>query len=129
MIYANPKMEHVEEIINFLVENKIFLHLKIVWKSLDSSITSQFLQEQIDRYTPSIQHGRNCKGYLCYKKARLEFIDSDGFVTNFKTFKDQSLTEIFFQAKYPILIFAYIFLFICCFVFVSSFFRVFSHNS
>ena len=91
-------MEHVDEIINFLVENRLFLHLKIQWSSFYSIITDEFLQEQIDRYTPSKKHRKKCKDDLCYKNVRLEFIDSHGFVTNSKLFEDH-ITVINFRKK------------------------------
>ena len=70
-------MEQVDEIINFLVKNEIFLHLKILWKSFNSNITDKFLKEQIVRYTPSEEHRKKCKDDLCHKNARLEFFYYD----------------------------------------------------
>ena len=71
-------MEQVDEIINFLVKNEIFLHLKIQWDSIDSSITAKFIEEQIVRYKPSEEHRKNCKDDLCHINAKLEFIDRFG---------------------------------------------------
>ena len=79
-------MEHVDEIINFLVKNEIFLHLKIQWDSLDYSITAKFLEEQIVRYKPSEEHRKKCEDDLCHRNAKLEFIDNFGCVTNSKLF-------------------------------------------
>ena len=73
-------MEHVDKIINFLVKNEIFLHLKIRWNRFDSSITEKFQQEQIAGYTPSEEHRKECKDDLCRIKAKLEFYHYDGSV-------------------------------------------------
>ena len=85
-IHAKPDMKNFDDIINFLVKNKIFLHIKIRWNSSISRITDKFLHEQIVRYTPSEEHRKKCKDDLCHINARLEFIDSDGFVFNSKSF-------------------------------------------
>ena len=78
-----------KEIINFLVENEIFLHLRIRWCSLDFRIAKRFQQEQIVRYTPSEEHRKKCKDDLCHKNARLEFIDLFECVTNSKSFEEE----------------------------------------
>ena len=96
-------MEQVDEIINFLVKNEIFLHLKILWKSFNSNITDKFLKEQIVRYTPSEEHRKKCKDDLCHKNARLEFIDRSGCVTNSKSFKDHWTVTNFHQKKCTVL--------------------------
>ena len=77
-IHVNSIMQHVAEIIHFLLKNEIFLHLKIRWDKIDSSITAKFLEEQCDRYTPSEEHRKNCKDDLCHINAKLEFIDRFG---------------------------------------------------
>ena len=84
-IIANSKIEYVDNIFNFLVENEIFLHLRIRWYNLDCSIAEDFQQEQIVRYTPSEEHRKKCKCDLCHINARLEFIDLQGRVTNSKS--------------------------------------------
>ena len=102
-IHVNSIMQHVAEIIHFLLKNEIFLHLKIRWDSLDSSITVKYLQEQIIRYTPSEEHRKKCKDDLCHKNARLEFIDRSGCVTNSKSFKDHWTVTNFHQKKCTVL--------------------------
>ena len=82
-------MEPVDEIINFLLENGIFLHLKIRWNSSHSSITDNFLEEQIVRYKPSEEHRKKCKDDLCHKNSKLEFIDDDKVVFNSESFKEE----------------------------------------
>ena len=82
-------MERVDEIINFVVKNKIFLHIKIRWNSSNHSITDKFHQEQIVRYTPSEEHRSECKDDLCHINARLEFINYDGSVINSKSFEEK----------------------------------------
>ena len=77
-------MKHIDEIINFLVKNEIFLHLKIRWDSSESSITDKYLKAQIVRYKPSEKHRKKCKDDLCHLNARLEFIDYNGVVFNSK---------------------------------------------
>ena len=96
-------MKHVEEIIKFLVKNEIFIHLRIRWDSLDSSITVKYLLEQIVRYTPSEEHRKKCKDDRCHKNAKLEFIDRFGCVTNSKLFKDHRTFTNFRQKKCTVL--------------------------
>ena len=93
-------MEH-DEIINFLEKNNIFLHLKIRWDRLDSSITDKFLEEQCVRYTPSEVHRKKCKDDLCYINARLEFIDRFGCVINSKSLKVIGLSQISVKRNVP----------------------------
>ena len=88
-------MEYVNEIINFLVKNNIFLRLEIRWNRFNSSITFKFLQEQIVRYKPSKEHKEKCQDDVCHMNAKLEFIDRFGCVTNFKSFKDHRTITIF----------------------------------
>ena len=103
-IYANSKMEYVEEIINFLVKNKIFLHLKIRTDCIGSN-NEKLLQEQIVRYTPSEEHRKNCKDDLCHINARLDFFgtDFDGFVINSKSSGDHSTITNLRQEKCTVL--------------------------
>ena len=82
-------MEHVDEIIKYLVKNEIFLPLKIRWDSSESSITDKYLKAQIVRYKPSEKHRKKCKDDLCYINARLEFINNDGSVFNSKSFEEE----------------------------------------
>ena len=96
-------MEHVDEIIKYLVKNEIFLPLKIRWDSSESSITDKFLKEHIVRYKPSENHRKNRSDDRCYINARLEFIDRYGCVTNSKSFKDHRTVTNFHQKKCTVL--------------------------
>ena len=84
----HAQSERFDEIINFLVKNEIFLHLNIRYYR-DYSITDKFLQEQIDRYTPSEEHRKKCKYDLCHRNAKLEFIDTKWSVTICKSSKEE----------------------------------------
>ena len=68
-------MKHIDEIINFLVKNEIFLHLEIRWCNLVSCITDKFKEKQKVRYTPSVEHRIQCKDDLCHFNAKLEVIN------------------------------------------------------
>ena len=93
-IVAFSNLAQVVIIINFLVKNKIFLHLKIRTDCIGSN-NEKLLQEQIVRYTPSEEHRKNCKDDLCHINARLEFIetDSEGYVFNSKSSEDDEEEE------------------------------------
>ena len=81
-------MEDLDETINYLLKNEVFLHVKVRWYRFDSSITYKFVQEKIDRYTPSEEHRKKCKDDLCHINAKLEFVDYYGSVINCK-FKEE----------------------------------------
>ena len=83
-------VEHVDEIINFLVKNELFPHLKI--SCYLSDFTEKFIKEQIVRYAPSEEHRKKCKDDLCHINARLEFIDHRGRVTLSKNIRRRSRT-------------------------------------